>query len=348
PHDEVDVPLPDAGFFAGGLVRHGQRPERLGGQLPPVGQHGQFAPAGGDDLPRHEYVVPEVHVGLPGGQRLRADPVQAQHHLQFGAAALPQNREAQLSGVPDEHDPAGDPHPLAGPGVRRKLSVLGMDPRQRAGTRHGHRIRLDAGRAQPVVLLPADSHLLGQVVGAAIVGHELDRTGPRPASCDLAYGTRCWRPFWLCPRLVLMLSEVFVAGSDDEAKGYLPAGAAAAGVSAVVETTGLTSMELDLLQSVLTEEPLKQGLREPGGGGSAYGGDQGPRGEDIRPTLTGALAALPADRFGAVATAWGAHDELAEADPADVRALLEELVGLAVTARQRECELYLWNALEPE
>jgi len=144
-----------------------------------------------------------------------------------------------------------------------------------------------------------------------------------------------------------MLSEVFVADSDDEAKGYLPEGAAAAGVDAVVETTGLTSMELDLLQSVLTKEPLKQVLREPGGGVIAYGGDQGPWVEDIRPALTNALAALPADRFGAVAEAWGAHDELAEADPADIQALLEELVGLAVTARQQECELYLWNALEP-
>ncbi len=143
-----------------------------------------------------------------------------------------------------------------------------------------------------------------------------------------------------------MLSEVFVAGSDDEAKGYLSDGAAAAGVDAVVETTDLTSMELDLLQSVLTEQPLKHVLREPGGGVIAYGGDQGPWVEDVRPALTAALASLPADRFGTVAKAWGAHEELAEADPADVQALLEELVGLAVTARQRESDLYLWNALD--
>jgi hypothetical protein len=144
-----------------------------------------------------------------------------------------------------------------------------------------------------------------------------------------------------------MLSEVFVAGSDIEAKGYLPEGAAAAGVEAVVETTGLTSMELDLLQSVLTGEPLKQVLREPGGGVIAYGGDIGPWVEDIRPTLTTALASLPANQFAEVAHAWGAHEELAEADPADVQALLEEMVRLAVTARTLDCELYLWNALEP-
>jgi hypothetical protein len=143
-----------------------------------------------------------------------------------------------------------------------------------------------------------------------------------------------------------MLSEVFVAGSDDEAKGYLPTGAAAVGVSAVVETTGLTSMELDLLQSVLTGEPLKQVLREPGGGVIAYGGDKGPWVEDIRPALTYALANLPAERYAEVANGWGAHEELAEADPADIHALLEELVRLAVTARTLDCELYLWNALE--
>jgi hypothetical protein len=145
-----------------------------------------------------------------------------------------------------------------------------------------------------------------------------------------------------------MQSEVFVAGADDEAKRYLSDGAAAAGVDAVVETTDLTSMELDLLQSVLSDEPLKHVLRQPGGGVIAYGGDQGPWVEDVRPVLTTALASLPVDRFGPVAKAWGAHEELAEADPADVQALLEELVALAVTARQRECELYLWNALDPD
>ena len=145
-----------------------------------------------------------------------------------------------------------------------------------------------------------------------------------------------------------MQSEVFVAGSDGEARNYLSGGAAAAGVDAVVETTDLTSMELDLLQSVLTEEPLKHVLRQAGGGVIAYGGDQGPWVEDVRPVLTTALASLPADRFAPVAEAWGKHEELADADPADVRALLEELVALAVTARQRECELYLWNALDAE
>jgi hypothetical protein len=144
-----------------------------------------------------------------------------------------------------------------------------------------------------------------------------------------------------------MLSEVFVAASDEVAKGYLHTGAAAAGADAVVETNDLTSMELDLLHGVLRKEPLKQVLREPGGGVLAYGGDEGPWVEDVRPALAAALAELPAEQLEPVAAAWRAHEELAEADPGDVLELLRELVALAVTARQRSCGLYVWNALEP-
>ena len=143
-----------------------------------------------------------------------------------------------------------------------------------------------------------------------------------------------------------MLSEVFVAGSDDEAKKYLRSGAAAADVDAIIETTGLTPVELDLLQSVLTGESLKHILRETGGGVLAYGGDEGPWLEDIRPELTDLLAELPESDVASVAARWREHEELAEADPADVEALLRDLVALAGTARGRGGELYLWNALE--
>lgn len=143
-----------------------------------------------------------------------------------------------------------------------------------------------------------------------------------------------------------MRSEVFWAESDEAAKRYLAGGAAAAGAPDVLETEELTSLELDLLQSVLTDRHVKEVLQQPGGGVIAYGGDQGPWVEDIRPALTTALAALPADQLGAVATAWGGHEELAEADPADIQALLEELVSLAGTAREQGAELYLWNAMD--
>lgn len=143
-----------------------------------------------------------------------------------------------------------------------------------------------------------------------------------------------------------MRSEVFWAESDEAARQYLDGGAAAAGAPDVLETEELTSLELDVLQSVLGGHDVREVLREPGGGVLAYGGDQGPWVEDIRPALTTALAALPADRLDAVAKAWSEHEDLADADPADVRATLAELVSLASAARAHEAELYLWNALD--
>jgi hypothetical protein len=143
-----------------------------------------------------------------------------------------------------------------------------------------------------------------------------------------------------------MRSEVFWAGSDEAAKRYLAEGAAAAGAPGVLETEELTSLELDLLQSVLAGVTVREVLQQPGGGVIAYGGDEGPWVEDIRPALTTALAGLPADRLGEVAKAWGAHEELSEADPADVQATLTELVSLASTAREQDAELYLWNAMD--
>lgn len=142
-----------------------------------------------------------------------------------------------------------------------------------------------------------------------------------------------------------MRSEVFWAESDDDAKRYLSEGAVAAGVEDVLETEELTSLELDVLQAVLEQREVREVLRQPGGGVIAYGGDEGPWVEDIRPALTTALAALPPDEVDRVAAAWSAHEDLAEADPADVKDLLVELVALASTARENGAELYLWNAM---
>jgi hypothetical protein len=143
-----------------------------------------------------------------------------------------------------------------------------------------------------------------------------------------------------------MRSEVFWAESDDAAKRFLSGGAAAADAPDVLETEELTSLELDVLQAVIEGHEVKEILREPGGGVIAYGGDEGPWVEDIRPALTTALAALPPDEVDRIGTAWSGHEDLAEADPADVKALLVELVALASTARENDAELYLWNALD--
>ena len=49
--------------------------------------------------------------------------VEADHHLQLGAVALLQCREAQLSGVAGEHHPAGDADDVAGLGVGRQVGI---------------------------------------------------------------------------------------------------------------------------------------------------------------------------------------------------------------------------------
>ena len=41
--DQVDVALPDPGFFAHLLVGHRERPQCLGEYLPGIGQHREFA-----------------------------------------------------------------------------------------------------------------------------------------------------------------------------------------------------------------------------------------------------------------------------------------------------------------
>jgi hypothetical protein len=117
PDDQVDVATPDPQFLTHRLVRDGQRSQRLGGQLPGIGEHRQLAAPRRPDLASHEHVVPEVDVCLPGGQRVLADPVAGEHDLQLGVT-LAERREAQLAGVPGEDHPAGDTDLFPGHGVR--------------------------------------------------------------------------------------------------------------------------------------------------------------------------------------------------------------------------------------
>ena len=125
--DEVDVAPADPQLLAHRLVRHRQRAQRLGGQLPGVGEHRQFA-AARRARPRRstQNVVAEVDVGLPGRQGLLAHPVAGEHDLQLGVA-LAQGGEAELAGVAEEDDPAGDADRLAGHRVRREVGVRGPD-----------------------------------------------------------------------------------------------------------------------------------------------------------------------------------------------------------------------------
>ena len=184
-HDQVDVATADPQFLAHRLVRHRQRPQRLGGQLPGVGEDRELAAARRPDLAGDEHVVAEVDVGLPGRQGLLADPVAGEHHLQLGVA-LAQRGEAQLAGVAEEDDPAGDADRLAGHRVRLEVGMRGADGGQRRRPLDRHRVRVDAALAQPVQLGPADPHLLGEFV--------VRRTGRFVSHGQRAYGEAGRRP----------------------------------------------------------------------------------------------------------------------------------------------------------
>ena len=107
--------------------------------------------------------VAEIDVGLPGVERLLADLVQADHHLQVGAVAVLQRGKAQFAGVAGEHHPAGDADDVLGRGVDRQVGVGGADLGQRVGALDRDRVGVTPLGQQPSALVPADPELLGEV-----------------------------------------------------------------------------------------------------------------------------------------------------------------------------------------
>ena len=107
-HDHVDVAQPDPGLVGERLVLVGQRAQRLGDHRPRRRLHRQLAAAAGDHLAGDADEVADVDQRLEVGQRLLADLGQRQHRLQLGAVALAQPDEAELAGVAEVDDPAGD------------------------------------------------------------------------------------------------------------------------------------------------------------------------------------------------------------------------------------------------
>ena len=98
-----------------------------------------------------------------------------------------------------------------------------------------------------------------------------------------------------------MISEIFVARSDDEAVGYVDDGPSAAGLTDTVGVGELTSLEFDALHSTLTGAPFRDVL-ESGDGGLVLGrSDTGPWVSRLRPTLTDMLARLDPGEAPAVA-----------------------------------------------
>ena len=180
-HDQVGVPLADAGLLGELLVQHRHRAQRLARHLPARRHHRELAALGGDHPALDEHVVAEVDGVLPVGQRLLADLGQAEHHLEPGADALLEGREAELAGVADEHHAAGDADDVLGLLTGLEVAPLLADLGQRVGAGHHHGVGLAALLEQPRPLLPADQHLVVQVEVRLVGGVSVTRQGYRRA-----------------------------------------------------------------------------------------------------------------------------------------------------------------------
>ena len=142
--DQVHITVAYPGFcVTEPLVFFRQRPQALGGNRIAVGKNGQLTAAGGDHLTFHPDMVAEVHVPLPGRERLLTDPVQGDHDLDV-AGPVADGGEGQLPAGPRQHHPAGDADPVAGVGVRLQIGVAGPDLGDGGGTRETDRIRVHA------------------------------------------------------------------------------------------------------------------------------------------------------------------------------------------------------------
>jgi hypothetical protein len=142
-HDQVGVTLTHPRLVTKIGMQGRQWPQGLCGQLPLVGEDAELAPAAGDHLAVHEYVVAEVDVGLPGRESIRADSVEAQHRLQAGAVALLQGGETELAGVADVHDPTGHPDDVVGLRACLEVAMALTDLGERVRARHRYRVRID-------------------------------------------------------------------------------------------------------------------------------------------------------------------------------------------------------------
>ena len=177
PHDQVDVPRPDARLGVGqALVLVGQRPQRLAGQQHRVGADRQLARVGGDHLAgdrrrgRRGRCRAPRRTGRPR-PRCWASTITWRSPLPSRSVANPSPPMSRLSRTrpTTETVDARSRCPAAGP------PDLGRDLGQRVGARRSHGVGVDALLAEPVELGAAHPHLLGQVLGGHRLGDDVAR-----------------------------------------------------------------------------------------------------------------------------------------------------------------------------
>jgi len=170
-HDQVEVPLAHPplvreGHQLPGLVLVGLRQgaQGLRGEPPLRGEHGELAAAGGDHPAPDEQVVPEIHVGLERREGFRPHLPGGDHHLEGVALPVLEGREAQLAGVPQVHDAAGERDDVVGLLPGHQVAVRRPHLGDGAGDREGHRVGVDPGVEETLALGRPDADLFGLLV----------------------------------------------------------------------------------------------------------------------------------------------------------------------------------------
>ena len=143
--DHADVRLAGAGILVQVLVQGRQRLQRLGGDGPFGGEHGQFAGLGGNHTPLDEQVIAQVNQLLELLQGVGTNLLLGNHALNLGAIASGKLHEAQATGVTQEEHATGDADHVFGFVSGFKLAViLGANLFDGCGDVEGHRVRLNA------------------------------------------------------------------------------------------------------------------------------------------------------------------------------------------------------------
>ena len=143
--DHTDVRLAGAGIFVQVLVQGRQRLQRLGGDGPFGGEHGQFAGLGGNHTSLDEQVIAQVNQLLELLQGVGTNLLLGNHALNLGAIASGKLHEAQATGVTQEEHATGDADHVFGFVSGFKLAViLGANLFDGCGDVEGHRVRLNA------------------------------------------------------------------------------------------------------------------------------------------------------------------------------------------------------------
>ncbi len=184
-HDEVEVPAADAGLVRELRVQVRQGQQGLRGDAPLGAHDRQLALAARDDAAGDEDVVAEVDELLPRGERLVAHLGQRDHGLDAGSVARLERGEAELAGVAEVDDAAGDADHVVGLLAGLEVAELGADRGDRGRDGHLHRVRALAGAALGVeagALGEAHGLLLGDVLGGSLHGGSWGGLGRRGRS----------------------------------------------------------------------------------------------------------------------------------------------------------------------